>query len=312
MFTIGIGQDAMEATPLQMANFMAIVANKGHYYTPHFVNKIENQTKDDTILNRYSIKNEPVHLPDSTYEAVIRGMEDVVKSGTARRIYNKDIGIAGKTGTVENNTVIDGKLKKQEEHSVFTCFAPVDSPKIAVSVYVRNAGQGAQFAAPMAKLIIKKYLADTLDKKELAEVETWNKKAIIAPYILQQQKYYDSILAYEEFNRTGDSSHILQYLPPPPVEINIDSILKAKNIADLKLQEENKKRKQKEEEEKKKKALNKDGKEALPNSEDDKDKNKDKNKDKDKDKDKDKNKDADKPKEQKKDKNPKQTTSGTN
>jgi penicillin-binding protein 2 len=297
MSTIGIGQDAMEATPLQMANFMCLVANKGHYYTPHFVNKIENQTKEDTTLNKFTTKNTPVHLHDTMYEAVTRGMEDVVKSGTARRIYMKTIAIAGKTGTVENAVLINGKVKKQEEHSVFTCFAPVDSPKIAVCVYVRNSGQGAQFAAPMARLIIKKYLADTLDKKDTAEVNSWYKRTVIPPYIKELKEIQDSIIAYEMFKNTGDSSHILQYIPLPPPEINIDSLLKAKNAADIKLQEENKKKKaeeekkkkQKEEEEKKK---NKDGKEALPpdNKEEDKDRPKDKPKEPNEDNSKDKNK----------------------
>jgi penicillin-binding protein 2 len=282
MFTMGIGQDRMEATPLQMANFMCIVANKGHYYAPHFITGMQDfNPKKDTLLNRFFIKTEPVHLADSSYEAVIRGMEDVVKSGTGRRILTKGIPIAGKTGTVENNIVLNGKLKKMEEHSVFTCFAPVDTPKIAVCVYIRNAGQGAQFAAPMAQLIIKQYLNDSLDKKDSLAAVTWYKKTIFPPYLKELKEEQDSIEAFRDFIRTGDSNFILRFIPEPPPVLNLDSILKAKNDNDLKIQQANKEAalKNKEEEEKKKKEATRTGKEAIINTKEEKNKL-DKNKEK--------------------------------
>jgi penicillin-binding protein 2 len=284
MSTMGIGQDRMEATPIQMANFMCIVANKGHYYTPHFITGIQDfNKKTDTILNKYFIKNEPVHLADTAFEAVIRGMEDVLKSGTASKLKVKNLPIAGKTGTVENAVVINGKVLKQADHSVFTCFAPVDSPKIAVCVYVRNAKFGASVAGPMAQLIVKQYLNDSLDKKDSIAAEGWYKKTIFPPYLKELKMEQDSVMAFAEFNRTGDSSYILRYIPAPPPVLNIDSILIEKNKADVKIQQANKQAaaKQKEEEEKRKKEALKNGKEAMLNPNDEKNKiakPKDKNK----------------------------------
>ena len=274
MFTIGIGQDKMEATPLQMANFMCIIANKGHYYPPHFITGIQDITKKDTLLNKYLVKTEPVHLADTLYDIVTKGMEDVVKNGTAKNIKIKNVEIAGKTGTVENATVLNHKVVKQKDHSVFTCFAPADSPKIAVCVYVRNAGFGATVAAPMAQLIIKQYLNDSLDKKDSLAANTWYKKTIFPPYLKELKEEQDSIAAFNEFNRTGDSSYILSYLPTPPPVLNLDSILIAKNNANIKLQQANKDAaiKNKTNEDEKKKELEKNNKENLINTKDDKNK----------------------------------------
>jgi penicillin-binding protein 2 len=224
--TMGIGQDRMLTTPLQMANAMCIVANKGYYYIPHFVDSIVGETKKDTLLAKYRRKIETVHIPDSSFDAVIDGMEAVVTSGTARKSAIKGISMCGKTGTAENSF----KGKQQEEHSWFVCFAPKQDPKIAVAVCVLNAGQGGQYAAPIASLIVEQYLTDTIKRKSLM-TQMANKKII--PGYLKQMKYeQDSAAAYDRFEATGDSSYIMKYLPPEVLQAlrqdSIDAVNKLK------------------------------------------------------------------------------------
>ena len=138
--SLGIGQGEMTVTPLQIANVMAIIANKGYYYIPHFVSSIEGQTAEDTLLNKYKIKHKiPVHIPDTLYHLVIEGMHDVTVVGTAASIPKiPGIDICAKTGTAENLH----KGEKQKDHSLFACFAPKDDPKIAIAVIVENGGFG--------------------------------------------------------------------------------------------------------------------------------------------------------------------------
>lgn len=152
IYSVSIGQGETGVTPLQMANFAAIVANRGYYYTPHIVRSVGEKGKPlpEYMVKRYT-SVEPKHFP-----AVVEGMQRVVESGTARYAQLKHINvtICGKTGTVQNP---HGK-----DHSVFIAFAPKDNPKIAIAVYVENAGGGAVAAAPMASLMVEKYLTDTI------------------------------------------------------------------------------------------------------------------------------------------------------
>jgi penicillin-binding protein 2 len=142
--TLGIGQDMMQATPLQLANAMCIIANKGFYYLPHFVEKIDNETAEDTLLNKFREKHEPLtKISDEAYEAVILGMQDVVESGTARAAKIPGINICAKTGTAEKYRIIDRKRVKLKDNSVFVCFAPRENPKIAIAVIVENSGFGS-------------------------------------------------------------------------------------------------------------------------------------------------------------------------
>ncbi len=100
----------MQCTPLQLANAMCIVANKGYFYTPHFVEKIDGETEADTILNKFRIKHEVLtHIPNEAYEAVIAGMQEVVDHGTASNARIPGITVCGKTGTAEKFRYIDGK-----------------------------------------------------------------------------------------------------------------------------------------------------------------------------------------------------------
>ena len=164
--TLGIGQDRMLATPLQMANLMAIIANGGYYYTPHFVDSVENETIADTgFFNKYRLKHTTTHISPESYAAIQGGMQDVTVEGTAAGIKVPGINYAAKTGTAQNP---HGK-----DHSIFVAYAPVEDPKIAVAVVVENAGFGATWAGPIASLVIEKYLNDTLAAgrdKEVARV----------------------------------------------------------------------------------------------------------------------------------------------
>lgn len=145
--SIGIGQGEMQITPLQMANITAIIANRGFYYIPHFAREFKGGGNE--VLKPYRQKQYTKVHPRH-FEHVVNGMERVVIAGTGRSAFIPDITICGKTGTVENPHGID--------HSTFIAFAPKDNPKIAIAVYVENSGFGSTFAAPIASLVIEKYL----------------------------------------------------------------------------------------------------------------------------------------------------------
>jgi penicillin-binding protein 2 len=145
--SISIGQGEVKLTPLQMANIAVIIANRGWYYTPHFVKSISGKGP----LEKFKTKN--YTMVDSKYfPSVIEGMRRVVNEsgGTATSAKLAEIIIAGKTGTVQNP---HGK-----DHSVFIAFAPIDNPKIAIAVFIENSGFGGTWAAPTASLVIEKFL----------------------------------------------------------------------------------------------------------------------------------------------------------
>lgn len=221
--TLGIGQDMMLATPLQLANSMCIVANKGYYYTPHFVEKIDGETDEDTILKKFRKKHEVLtRISDEAYEAVISGMQDVVESGTARAAMIPGINICAKTGTAENYRVIDGRRIQLKDNSVFVCFAPRENPTIAIAVVVENAGFGSTWAAPIASLMMEKYLNDTLRAERLKEVERIAGTNLMPGYLDRLQFIEDSTRAYFWFKKTNDSNYIKKYIrgarpAPPPV-----------------------------------------------------------------------------------------------
>ena len=172
ILTLGIGQDKMTATPIQLANMMCIIANKGYYYTPHFVDSIEHEQLDDTLyLAKYRKKHSVIHTSDTVFRAVHEGMHDVTVYGTASAIKVPGIEYCAKTGTAQNP---HGK-----NHSLFVCFAPKDDPKIAVAVIVENAGFGATWAGPIGAFIMEKYLNDTIAADRLSEVERISKADLI-------------------------------------------------------------------------------------------------------------------------------------
>ena len=155
-----IGQGEILTTPIQMANFASAIANRGFFYKPHFVKKINNQANISFEKNLTSIDQE-------NFEVVINGMVDVVERGTARIAKIKNINVAGKTGTVENFILIEGEKKQLTDHSTFIAFAPAEDPKIVVSVFVENGYWGSRWAAPIASLIIEKYLTGNVERKWL-------------------------------------------------------------------------------------------------------------------------------------------------
>ncbi|MCX6253116.1 MAG: penicillin-binding protein 2 [Bacteroidia bacterium] len=149
IISMAIGQGEVGTTPLQMANMTAAIANRGYYYTPHIVKSVGNAGNID---RRFTIKH-LIGVDSVNFEEIIKGMEAAVNGGegkTAGIAAIKDIIVCGKTGTAQNP---HGK-----EHSVFIAFAPKDDPKIAIMVVVENAGFGATYAAPIASLMIEKYL----------------------------------------------------------------------------------------------------------------------------------------------------------
>ena len=158
-----IGQGEVAATPLQLANMTAAVANKGHFFTPHVIKNISGGMGIDAKYTepRYTT------IDRAHFEPVIQGMANVYKYGTARWLQIPGIDIAGKTGTVENFVRIDGKRMQLTDHSVFVAFAPVENPKIALAVYIENGYYGARYAGHIASLLIEKYINGEITRKDL-------------------------------------------------------------------------------------------------------------------------------------------------
>ncbi len=147
IYSLSIGQGELLLNPIQMANLAAIIANRGFYYTPHMI-------KNHDLAGSYQ-KSVSTGIKDEYYDIVIDAMEEAL-SGTAGRAIISNIAICGKTGTVENT--------HGEDHSVFMAFAPKEDPKIAISVYVENAGWGGRAAASIASLLIEDYLKGDISR----------------------------------------------------------------------------------------------------------------------------------------------------
>ena len=144
VISISIGQGEVTATPLQIANLAATIANRGYYYIPHVVREVQGAQIDTTYRRRHYTMVSP-----SNYNYVVAGMRQAVLNGTCRGANLPDIEVCGKTGTAEN---------RGHDHSAFMGFAPMDHPRIAVAVYVEEGGFGAEFGVPLGSLIIEQYL----------------------------------------------------------------------------------------------------------------------------------------------------------
>jgi penicillin-binding protein 2 len=160
-----IGQGEVLATPIQLANMAAAIGNRGYYYTPHIIKKIEN----DTIDSKYTTPNYTT-IDKQNFEPVIQGMYDVYNKGTAKYLQVPGIEICGKTGTAENFTRIDGVKTQLTDHSIFVAFAPKDDPKIAIAVFVENGYWGSRFAGRIASLMIEKYIKGEITRTDM---ENW-------------------------------------------------------------------------------------------------------------------------------------------
>ena len=158
VISLAIGQDALGCTPLQLANLAAIVANRGYYYIPHIVKKVEGRDSlDRRFYERHYTKVDPKH-----FEPIVEGMwRGVNVGGTSMLARLEGLDVCGKTGTAEN--------PRGRDHSTFLSFAPKDNPKIAISVYVENGGFGASAALPIASLLEEYYLTDTIRRPALLD-----------------------------------------------------------------------------------------------------------------------------------------------
>lgn len=156
IISLGIGQAELGITQIQNANIVATIANKGYYYTPHIIKYVGDSKETDP---RWTKKNYTMVTDTALYNNVIDGMSMVMKAGTGRSVDVPKLNMCGKTGTAQNP---HGK-----DHSVFVCFAPRENPKIAIAVFVENAGFGSTYAAPIASLMVEKYLTDTITRPDM-------------------------------------------------------------------------------------------------------------------------------------------------
>ncbi|WP_288279856.1 penicillin-binding protein 2 [uncultured Prevotella sp.] len=164
IISISIGQGEVNATPLQIANLGATIANRGYFITPHVVKKIEDNKLDTLYTNRrYTMASR------QAYEAVVQGMRSAALGGTCHELAKYDFMACGKTGTAQN---------RGHDHSVFMGFAPMDDPKIAVAVYVENGGWGATYGVPIGGLIMEKYLHGELSEASKAKAQEIQDKRI--------------------------------------------------------------------------------------------------------------------------------------
>lgn len=164
IISISIGQGEVNATPLQIANLGATIANRGYYYVPHVVKKIEGEALDTTYTRRhYTMAGR------RAYETVVEGMRGAVIKGTCRSANRPDYEVCGKTGTAQN---------RGHDHSVFMGFAPKDNPKIAIAVYVENGGWGADYGVPLGSLMMEQYINGKLSEESERKAEEFQQRRI--------------------------------------------------------------------------------------------------------------------------------------
>lgn len=163
--SLAIGQGEMLTTNLQLANAAAMLANRGYYYPPHLIKA----TMEGDLKIKREVARVEVGIDAATFSPIIDGMEEVVKSGTARLAQIPGVRVCGKTGTAEN--------PQGEDHSIFFAFAPKENPQIAIVAYIENGGSGGAVAAPLASLVMEKYL-----KGNISSSRKW-----IEQYVLDKQ-----------------------------------------------------------------------------------------------------------------------------
>ena len=142
--SISIGQGEVTLTPLQIANLGATIANRGYFYTPHVVRKVEGEPLDDAFRHPHHTK-----ASRRAYDYVVAGMRSSAMRGTCKMLSRLPFEACGKTGTAQNHG---------RDHSVFMGFAPMNKPKIAIAVYVENGGWGADFGVPIGSLMMEQYI----------------------------------------------------------------------------------------------------------------------------------------------------------
>ncbi len=164
VISISIGQGEVNLTPLQIANLCATIANRGYYYTPHVVRKVQDEPLDTAFTRRHYTK-----ASRRAYNYVVAGMRASVLRGTSRSMNRSDYEACGKTGTAQN---------RGHDHSVFMGFAPMNNPRIAIAVYVENGGWGADYGVPIGDLMMEQYIKGKLSPASEARAAVFQKKRI--------------------------------------------------------------------------------------------------------------------------------------
>ena len=164
IISISIGQGEVNATPLQIANLGATIANRGYFYVPHVVRKVQGEPFDTTYTTRHYTK-----ATKKAYDYVVEGMRASVLGGTCRALAKYDFMACGKTGTAQN---------RGHDHSVFMGFAPMNNPKIAVAVYVENGGWGADYGVPLGGLIMEQYIHGKLSEESKKKADEFQHRHI--------------------------------------------------------------------------------------------------------------------------------------
>jgi penicillin-binding protein 2 len=164
IISIAIGQGEVNATPLQIANLGATIANRGWFITPHVVKRIQGESLDSIYTERRHTK-----ASKESYDYVVQGMRASATGGTCHELAKYDFMACGKTGTAQN---------RGHDHSVFMGFAPMDKPKIAVAVYVENGGWGATYGVPIGGLIMEQYINGKLSEASKKKAEEFQNRHI--------------------------------------------------------------------------------------------------------------------------------------
>jgi penicillin-binding protein 2 len=209
--SVSIGQGEVDVTPIQVANEMAYIANKGWYYIPHIVDSIKGGDKFG-LLTKFQEKIKPIDISEDIFDIVHNGMQGVVDHGTGLGAKVPGITICGKTGTVENYAMVKGRPDpvKQPNHSFFCGFAPREDPQIAIMCVVENSGGfGGTYAAPIVGLMIEKFLNDTVATNRKPIEERMTNLNLIPPLMLRAIEERDSLKRVkEEMKRLKDTLQI--------------------------------------------------------------------------------------------------------
>jgi penicillin-binding protein 2 len=168
VYSLGIGQGELGITPLQMANYSAIIANRGFFYIPHIGKKIDGGKIDKRFTEKHRTTVDPQY-----FDVVVDAMWQVIEAGTGRRGKIPGIEYCGKTGTAQN--------PHGDDHSIFISFAPKNNPKIAIAVFIENGGFGHEWAVPITSLIVEKYLTGKITRPDI-------EKAMLEGVVLPQPK----------------------------------------------------------------------------------------------------------------------------
>ena len=164
VISIAIGQGEVLLTPLQIANLGATIANRGYYYTPHVVKKVQGERLEAKFREKHITK-----ASRRAYEYIVAGMRRAVTGGTCRAANRPEYEACGKTGTAQNHG---------HDHSIFMGFAPMDNPKIAVAVYVENGGWGADYGVPIGSLMMEQYINGKLSPESEKKAEAFQHRRI--------------------------------------------------------------------------------------------------------------------------------------